>query len=679
MPNFLQTIRRDDLVTMSVLFASYVITAVLGGALFHAPAVIFPAAAVAFAGLVIGGIRLWPGITLASFVANIYQDTPLMFSLILAIAHTVQAVTGARLLQFFGFDPVFRRVRDMFTYMGTVFVSAAIVPGFVFTFVFIMNAFGANITLPLSWFSWWAGLLLVDLTLAAGLIRWMAKRDFVRTQREWIEIAAVGAAVAGTTYFLFWTDTRWMGGGVAILVYLVPLIWLVLRCGMRFTLVAFTLTSVIGIAGIIYGWQPEGQEMGRRILTSEIFIAAIAVIFYLFVAVVEERKRANRELRAQITRIGSLLEETKRQDRAKSEFISVFAHELRNPLAPIVSSVEILKLKWNANPELASVVDVIEDRTKTIVRLLDDLLDISRISQQRLKLKTENIDVGQHVHNVVRTLRPFADSHGLTFDLHLRDKLCVNADPVRFEQIVSNLCMNSIKYTDSGGRITVTVAEDGGNARISVRDTGIGIPREMLPRIFTPFAGLGVEHRHHSIKEGLGIGLSLTQQLVTVHKGTISAKSDGFGKGSEFTVLLPLVNAAPEPVIIPNSLRRTMNTTNSFRILVVDDNEAAANGLGTLLRHVGNTVEMAYVGADVEDKVREFQPDVVVLDIGLPDMSGYQVAEQLRTGGYDGRIIALTGYGQDEDKKKAEAAGFDHHLTKPVGLADLQAVLVPAA
>jgi len=675
---FNRSISRQEIARISLLFGAYTITAILGGYLFHAPAVLFPAAAVALAGLVIGGIALWPAVTLASLVSSYFNDAPIVIAVILAAGHTVQAVTGARLLQIFNFDPVFRRVKDMFAFMATAALTSVIVPASGFA-AFLALGFiqGVPIDAPVSWFSWWIGLFLADLVLASTIIRWFAKKEFTRTRTETVELIIANAAMLGITYFLYWTDTSWLGSGVGILFYLIPFIWFVLRLGMRFTLLAFTLTTVLGLAGILYGWQPDDIEIGRRLLTGEVFIAAIAVIFFLFVAVVEERKRSAREVGEQLERVNSLLEETKRQDRAKSDFIAVFAHELRNPLAPIVSSTELLKFRWGAHPEIAPIIETIDDRTRAIVRLLDDLLDVSRISRHSFKLRLEPLDLRESVEKVTRAMRPLAENCGLSLSVALPPvSVWIEADAVRVEQMLGNLIMNSIKYTEPGGRVDVSLRA-GEDAELRVRDTGIGIPQELLERIFVPFAGLGVEHRQKSVKEGLGIGLWLTENLVKLHGGSITATSAGAGKGSEFTVRLPLgkqpvTSKEPEPM-------QSIVQKGPMRVLVVDDNEAAAKGLATLLEHVGNQVETVFVGSAVAAKTAEFRPDVVVLDIGLPDMSGYEVAEELRKGGYRGKIIALTGYGQEEDKQKAAAAGFDHHLTKPVGIADLQAVLVPQA
>lgn len=668
---------RRQWIAMGILFFAYIAAAQAGYFLFTAPAVIQPAAGVALAGLVLGGLALWPAIFAAALVNLLLSGVdilPLIFSV---TGQTLHAVVGAYVLQLFGFDPVFRRVRDTLLFIAVALTISMIIPSLSLLGHFLNAAYFGGVVPSLTWLSWWSGIMISDLILGAALIRYFAKLHFTRTPTEVAELLLAFAALGILSYLVTWTDISRATNGVVFILYLLPFIWFSLRLGNRFTFLAFLMTTAIDILGVLYGHVPSEQTIGYRIIAMELFLAVLAGIFFLFTAVVEERKRATKQLHTQLVVAENLLEETKRQDRAKSDFIAVFAHELRNPLAPIVSSIELLKLRFGAHPEISPVVETIEDRTRTIVRLLDDLLDVSRISRQTFVLRKERHDVRESVRKVAHASRMLAEKSGLTIGVEVPGYAVIaDADPVRIEQMIGNLIINAIKYTESGGRISLSLDTTRDTAIVRVKDTGIGIAPEMLRRIFVPFAGLGVEQRQRSVKEGLGIGLWLTENLVKEHGGSIEAQSDGVGRGSEFIVTLPRIEAS----ITTNEPERMqpLQQKNDMRILVVDDNEAAAKGLATLLQHVGNNVEIAYVGADVAPKTREFKPDVVVLDIGLPDMSGYDVAKELRAGGFGGRIIALTGYGQDEDKKKAEAAGFDHHLTKPVGLADLQAVLVAA-
>lgn len=671
------TYTRRQLVMMLVIFASYVAMAQVGRILFTAPAVIQPAAGVALAGLVLGGLALWPAVLAATIMNGLLGTAPLLVMVGGIVGHTLHPVIGAWFLRSMGFDPVFRRVRDTLTFIFVALFSSMIVPTIGMLGIYLQNELVAAYQFRSTWLSWWSGIMIADLVLAIAIVRYCSKIDYSRTPREIGELILAFMAIGGLSYAISWTDLAKASSGVLLLFYLLPFIWFSLRLGNRFTFLAFLLSTAILLTGVLYSGIPSDQATSTRIITTELFMATLAVIFFLFTAVVEERKRANKALAAQLLRVESLLEETKRQDRAKTDFISVFAHELRNPLAPIVTSIELLKLKHGAHPDIAPIIETVQDRTRTIVRLLDDLLDVSRIERQRFPLRRADYDLRESIRNVTNANQSLAQKHGLTLFLSVPESaVMVHADPLRIEQMIGNLLMNAIKYTDSGGTISLSLETAGTDAILRVRDTGIGIAPEVLSRIFVPFAGLGVEHRQKSIKEGIGIGLWLTHNLAKIHGGTIEVHSEGKGRGSEFTVRLPRLSQTP---IIPNEIPAmdSLQQSQTVRVLIVDDNEAAANGLATLLRHVGNEVETAYLGADVADTVRTFNPAVIVLDIGLPDMTGYDVAEQLRTSGFKGRIIALTGYGQDEDKKKAEAAGFDHHLTKPVGLADLQAVLMP--
>lgn len=666
---------RQDIGKMLILYFAYIAAAQLGYFLFTAPAVIQPAAGVALAGLVLGGIALWPAIFAAALTNLLFggADTvPLIFSV---TAQTLHAVLGAYVLTKLGFDPVFRRVRDTLLFILVALTVSMLIPSLGLIGHYLNATYlGGNLP-SVTWLSWWSGIMIGDLVLAAFLIRYFAKPTFMRTRTEIFELVAAFSSLALITYLVSWTGASQATNGVLVIFFILPFIWFSLRLGNRFTFLAFLMTTAIVLTGVLYGTAPSEQTVGYRIIVSELFMAVLAVIFYLFTAVVEERKRASKQLHAQLTRVGSLLEEKTREDRAKSDFIAVFAHELRNPLAPIVSSVELLKFKFGAHPEIAPLLETVNDRTKTIVRLLDDLLDVSRISRRTFTLRREEYDVRESVQNVASAMMLLAERSGLTLRARVPERpVIVNADPVRIEQMLGNLLMNAIKYTESGGSISISLEAEEDQAIFRIKDTGIGIAPEVLGRIFVPFAGLGVEQRQRSVKEGLGIGLWLTENLVKEHGGSIEAKSEGLGRGSEFVVTLPRITSHVLQSSEPERMQPMQN--GKMRILVVDDNDAAAQGLATLLEHVGNDVATVFTGSEVAEKASEFRPDVIVLDIGLPDISGYEVAEKLRTSGYRGKIIALTGYGQEEDKQKAAAAGFNHHLTKPVGIADLQAVLV---
>jgi signal transduction histidine kinase len=398
----------------------------------------------------------------------------------------------------------------------------------------------------------------------------------------------------------------------------------------------------------------------------------------------QERRAVARqrdELQAATAENARLLEETRRTaealkeaDRRKDEFLATLAHELRNPLAPLVSGLKVLGLAADP-PTVARTHAIMGRQLDHLVRLVDDLLDISRVTSGKVQLRREGIDLRDAIGAAVETSRPLIEAAGHTLSVRLPDvPLPLHADPTRVAQVVANLLTNAAKYTPDGGRIDVTAERDGDSAVVRVTDTGMGIPADMLPKVFDLFTQVG-KHLDRS-QGGLGIGLALVRRLVEMHGGSVVAESAGAGRGSTFTVRLPAgVSATPasaaEPPSPPPAARR---------VLVVDDNADAANSLALLLELGGHRTAVAYTGAEAVPTARTFRPEVVFLDIGLPGMNGYEVAAALRQaeGGSRAVLVALTGWGAEEDRRRSREAGFDFHLVKPVDSSQLGAVLAAA-
>src|SRR5688572_16443784 len=360
-------------------------------------------------------------------------------------------------------------------------------------------------------------------------------------------------------------------------------------------------------------------------------------------------------------------EALRKADQRKDEFLATLAHELRNPLAPIRTAAEMLTLPNLSDEQLSWSRQVIYRQVEHMSRLLDDLLDVARITRGKLHLRLQPVDLGTVVDTAVEAARPLiaARKHGLTVDLP-PEIPSFDADPVRLAQVLSNLLTNAAKYTDSPGRISLTARIDNEKLRISVKDNGIGLSPAALADIFTMFSQ--VHDSHARTEGGLGIGLALVKGLVDLHGGTIEVFSDGPGRGSEFVVALPCRvsdTAYPRESALGG---HPPSTLLGRKILVADDNRDAANALALLLRLAGHDVRVAHDGQAALALAGEFHPDCAVLDIGMPDLNGYEVARRLRHSafGKNVRLIALTGWGQDEDKCRAHDAGFDHHLTKPV-------------
>jgi PAS domain S-box-containing protein len=368
-------------------------------------------------------------------------------------------------------------------------------------------------------------------------------------------------------------------------------------------------------------------------------------------------------------------EALRKADQRKDEFLATLAHELRNPLAPIRTAAEMLTLPNLEPKQLSWSRQVIHRQVEHMARLLDDLLDVARITRGKLQLRLQPVDLATIVDTAVEAARPLlaARNHSLTIELP-SELPSFDADPVRLAQILSNLLTNAAKYTDSpGGRIELTARVDRGMLRISVKDNGIGLSPAALAGIFNMFSQ--VHHSHRRADGGLGIGLALVRGLVDLHGGTIEVFSEGAGRGSEFVVALPCrVSAASQPAA---PARPASEAPASRKILVADDNQDAANTLSLLLRLAGHDVRTAHGGRLALKLASEFKPEFAFLDIGMPDLDGYEVARRLRLtdGGRNVRLIALTGLGQEEDKRRAHDAGFDHHLTKPVDPQRLDALL----
>jgi PAS domain S-box-containing protein len=362
-------------------------------------------------------------------------------------------------------------------------------------------------------------------------------------------------------------------------------------------------------------------------------------------------------------------------DRRKDEFLAVLAHELRNPLAPIRNSLHILRLTGHLDPAAERVTDMMERQVNHMVRLVDDLLEVSRITRGKIELRKEVVEIASIVRSAVETSRPLIEAAGHRLEVTLPPEvLTVEGDPVRLTQIFANLLNNAAKYTDTGGQIWLTVVRDADGVAISVRDTGVGIPTDTLPRVFELFMQ-GDRHAGRA-QGGLGIGLTLAKSLVEMHRGTIRAFSEGLGHGSEFVVRLPL-STFQLPTDAPLAGQESIAPLAPRRVLVVDDNRDAAESMGTLLKLLGVDAYVVHNGPDALEALSFYQPTVVLLDIGMPGMDGTEVARRIRQRP-DGRgitLIALTGWGQEEDRRRTMAAGFDFHLIKPADVNALRALL----
>ncbi|HVK18909.1 MAG TPA: PAS domain S-box protein [Fimbriiglobus sp.] len=401
----------------------------------------------------------------------------------------------------------------------------------------------------------------------------------------------------------------------------------------------------------VYAFKVGGRDSRR-----------VAVLF----TNITERKQAEKQMREQAEALADL-------HRRKDEFLAMLSHELRNPLAPISNAVQLLRLQKNENALQQQARTIIERQVGQMTRLIDDLLEVSRITTGRIHLHRERVTLGGIVENAVETVRTLIGQRGHVLKVSLPpEPIWLDADAARLEQVMVNLLNNAAKYTDEGGHIWLGVTQEGDEAVLRVRDTGVGIAPELLPHIFDLFTQS--ERSLDRSQGGLGIGLALVQRLVEMHRGTVEAHSS-LGRGSEFVVRLPVVlTVAPQTLPAATEARPT---GTSCRVLVVDDNMDATQSLEMLLITTGHQVRTAYDGPTGLKVALDFRPDVVLLDIGLPELSGHEVARRIRQQPTlkDTVLVAMTGYGQETDRQRSLEAGFDHHLVKPADFGKVQQVL----
>ena len=431
----------------------------------------------------------------------------------------------------------------------------------------------------------------------------------------------------------------------------------------------FDLYGRVATTGEAMRFENEAKAMGRwfdvyATRVGEPGSARVAILFND----ISERKRAQQDLE----RLAAELAES---DRRKTEFLATLAHELRNPLAPISNGLQLMRTAFGNPAAQEKVRGMMERQLRQLVHLVDDLLDVARISSGKVQLKKERMSLAPVLHAAAEASMPLieAGGHELALDLPADDIELV-ADPTRLGQMVSNLLNNAAKYTPKGGRIELSVRREGDSVAICVADTGIGIAPEALPHLFEMFTQVG-RGRDRS-QGGLGIGLALVRRLAELHDGSIGAESAGPGRGSKFTLRLPMpARIATEiPAAVPAPAAKA---AAHLRVLVVDDNVDAAESLAALLDLAGHATRVAHDGNEALQAAHEFRPEIVFLDIGMPGKDGYEVAKELRSQPETQRavLVALTGWGAKDDRARSKSAGFDHHLTKPAGLAAVEGLL----
>jgi PAS domain S-box-containing protein len=440
--------------------------------------------------------------------------------------------------------------------------------------------------------------------------------------------------------------------------------WRIRKDGSRFW--ANVVLTALMQDGRLVGFSKVTRDLTERKLAEEELRQARDRLEERVVQRTAELTSANAELLRLDRELRQTIAELAAADRRKNEFLATLAHELRNPLAPLRNALQILELADDVPETRREARRMMERQLAQLVRLIDDLLDVARITSNKLQLRRERIDLAAAVHDALESTRQLiaAAGHELAVELPAEPVL-LDADQTRLAQVFTNLLNNAAKYTDRGGRIVLTAERQGGEAVVTVRDSGIGITAEHMPHLFEIFSQAAPPLERS--QGGLGIGLSLVRGLVELHGGRVEARSEGPGRGSELIVRLPLEETAKPAPATPPATERTQPAAR-LRVLIADDNQDAADSLSLLLLLRGYEVRTVHDGAAALAEAESFRPHVALLDIGMPRLNGYQAALRLREQpwGADLVLVAITGWGQDEDRQRAHAAGFNHHLTKPV-------------
>ena len=640
---------------------AYFITGKLG--LLFAPlnssaTAVWPPTGIALAAMLYYGHRVWPAILAGAFFVNLSTTGDVASSIGIAVGNTLEGVVGAYLVNRFanGLN-AFRSARCIFAFT----LCAAFLSTVIAATIGVASLMASNLvpdgTLTGVWLTWWLGDATGAMMFAPLILLWTGASYAPRAEgrdRERLVVFLATVVISATVFMAPGLRDYPLG-----FLCLPPLAWAALRLGQRDMITSVFLVMLVAMVALELGVGPYVlRTRGDSLIVLQAFILTVALLTLPISAVIADRERMLGEAHeARATAEGAA--------RTKDEFLALLSHELRNPLAAISAATGILRETSDADKLGQRAVDIVDRQTAHLARLVDDLLDISRITRGKISLEKKVIPLSEIIARAVESARPLFTARGQRFEVvEPTQPPWIEGDPTRLTQVVLNLLNNAAKYTPNGGQIRLLVSTENDQAIIRVRDTGIGISAELLPSIFDLFTQ-GDQSLERS-EGGLGLGLAVAKRLVELSNGSIEARSDGPWRGSEFTVRLPLT-AAHVPEKRDSHRIQLTYPSPACKVLVVDDNVDSAEMLAVLLRMKGNDVRVAFDGPTAVTAAVEYRPTVSLIDIGLPGMSGYDVARELRKRYGDSMgLIAVTGYGQDEDRRLAREAGFDEHLTKPV-------------
>jgi len=628
----------------------------------YATAVWLPSG-LALAAILLFGSRIWPGIWLGAALTNLtIQGSPLL-AVLIGTGNTLEAVVAAALVgRYVGIRGEFETGEAVVMFVALSALSA-LIAAFIGSASLMLSGtihpseFSSNAWIWLQGDA--SGMMIFTPLILTWRLRPLPRWNIAK----WIEAAALALSLVLATPLIF--------GGFPADGTPQPLAFMtlpfVLWAAARFEQRAVT-TAIAAISGIAVWFTLKGKGqfgLGSAHETSLYLLCYIGtlVITGLVLSVVfGQRKRAEQAVRQRV-------EELQESERHINEFLAMLSHELRNPLAPMVNALALMRDDPGQNPPM---LGILERQVSHLSHIVDDLLDVSRITRGKIRLQKQTADLNGMVLRALESARPLIDARGHAVELNFcAEKLFVEADATRIFQVALNLINNAAKYTPAGGRISISLNRENREAVLKVRDNGIGISPELLPKVFDLF--IQGDRALDRSEGGLGVGLTIARRIVEMHGGSTMALSEGPGKGAEFVVRLPAVPAPAAAVPTQKSAQASVRR----RVLVVDDHRDSADTLAILLTIMGHDVRTAYDGQEAIELAAQYRPEVVLLDIGLPAKSGYDVARELRNAHDRSQLIliAVSGYGQDDDRRRGREAGFDHHLVKPVRPEELKAII----
>jgi len=621
---------------------------------------VWPPAGIAVAAALLCGPWICPAIVVGAFFVNLTSGALPLAALGIGIGNAAEAWVAVFLLRHLASD--FRvdllRVRDVLQFAVLAAGVSTAVSATVGTSVLVATGTLSGTAFGATWMAWWLGDMLGVLIVGAFLVAWarVLQPTFLEKFSQWLEMILIAGITAVLAMHVFQIQQIGFLLSPPNLYLILPsLFWAAFRFGLKGATAGVLITSTIAIYGTARHVGPFWDgSVSSSLMHLQSYLVAIGLTTSLLSAAIAEKLAALALI-----------------DRRKNEFLALLAHELRNPLAPIASGVGVLR-----NPNLNAAVKertlaVIEKQLGNAQRLIDDLLEVSRASHGKIALHKSRVNISALIGHVGDNLRPTFASKQQTLTLNLpQQELWAEVDETRCEQIVTNLLQNAGKYTAEHGRITLDLTAAAGEVTIDVSDNGVGMDAEMVARAFDLFSQSDKSLARS--KGGLGIGLTMVKKLAELHGGHVTVKSRP-GVGSTFTVVLPVGAAAEATAPVPAS-SPPVALTRSMDILIVEDNIDAAEMYERLMRQWGHNVTVVHDGREALAALEIHRPDLVFLDIGLPDIDGYEIAKRIRQ---DPRwamltLVAMTGYGQEEDRQKADAAGFNNHLLKPTMPSELK-------